>query len=105
MSGVPQRFPKLRFAFLEGGVAWGCNLYADILGHWEKRNRESIEHYNPANLDRGQLEDLFKRYGNPQQVAGIGRMDEALHLLSEPDEDPADTVSYTHLTLPTICSV
>jgi len=90
MSGVPQRFPKLRFAFLEGGVAWGCNLYADILGHWEKRNRESIEHYNPANLDRGQLEDLFKRYGNPQQVAGIGRMDEALHLLSEPDEDPAD---------------
>lgn len=89
MNGVPQRFPKLRFAFLEGGVAWGCNLYSDILGHFEKRNREDIHHYNPANLDRAQLEDLFKRYGNPSQIAGMHRMDEALHLLSEPDEDLA----------------
>ena len=36
-GGVPRRFPELRFAFLEGGVAWGANLYADILGHFEKR--------------------------------------------------------------------
>src|SRR5262245_30896181 len=34
MGGVPRRFPGLRFAFLEGGVAWGCQLRADILGHY-----------------------------------------------------------------------
>ena len=27
-GGVPMRFPQLRFAFLEGGVAWACNLYS-----------------------------------------------------------------------------
>src|SRR5437763_940376 len=38
LGGVPMRFPELRFAFLEGGVAWACQLFADILGHYEKRN-------------------------------------------------------------------
>ena len=89
MSGVPLRFPKLRFAFLEGGVSWGCNLYSDILGHWAKRNRDHIGHYDPAQLDRALLEDLFKRYGSETQRAGLDRLDEALHLLSEPDEDRA----------------
>ena len=52
MGGVTQRFPSLRFAFLEGGVSWACALYADLLSHWEKRNRQAVEAYNPARLDR-----------------------------------------------------
>ena len=28
LAGVPRRFPELRFAFLEGGVGWACELYA-----------------------------------------------------------------------------
>ncbi len=63
LGGVSRRFPTLKFAFLEGGVGWACNLYADLLGHWEKRNRRAIENYNPANLDRSLLADLFARYG------------------------------------------
>ncbi len=51
-GGVPMRFPELRFAFLEGGAAWACNLLSDILGHWEKRNRDAITQYDPAALDR-----------------------------------------------------
>ena len=42
MGGVPRRFPSLRFAFLEGGVAWAANLYSDLLGHFEKRSRAAI---------------------------------------------------------------
>ena len=54
-GGVPMRFPQLRFAFLEGGAAWACNLLSDLLGHWEKRNRDAIGQYDPAALDRDQL--------------------------------------------------
>ena len=46
-GGVPKRFPQLRFAFQEGGVAWGASLLGAVLGHWEKRNIEAIQHYNP----------------------------------------------------------
>ena len=87
LSGVPWRFPKLRFAFLEGGVAWACSLYADILGHWEKRNRDHIGHYDPARLDRGKLEALFGEYAPDAFRERIGRMDESLALLSDPEED------------------
>ena len=41
-GGVPLRFPELRFAFQEGGTAWACNLYSDIVGHWEKRNDRAV---------------------------------------------------------------
>jgi predicted TIM-barrel fold metal-dependent hydrolase len=63
LGGVPRRFPKVRFGFLEGGVAWACSLYADIIGHWSKRNREAIHNYNPARLDREKLIELARRYG------------------------------------------
>ena len=42
--------PDLKFAFLEGGVGWACNLYADLIGHWKKRNLERWPTVNPANL-------------------------------------------------------
>ena len=55
-GGVPSRFPDLRFAFHEGGVAWAATLYADILSHCAKRNRDAIAHYDPRALDRAQLD-------------------------------------------------
>ena len=51
-GGVPVRHPSLRFSFLEGGVAWGASLFADILGHWHKRNAQAVLHYDPDALDR-----------------------------------------------------
>ena len=53
MGGVAHRFPELRWAFLEGGVAWGVNLLSDVIGHWEKRNRDAIGHYDPADGGHG----------------------------------------------------
>ncbi|MEZ4278400.1 MAG: amidohydrolase family protein [Myxococcota bacterium] len=88
-GGVAKRFPKLRFGFLEGGVAWGANLFSDLLGHFDKRNREAIGHYDPKALDRPLLEKLIAEHA-PQAVRDAqGRLDDALLMLSDPDEDPA----------------
>ena len=75
--------------FLEGGVAWALNLYADLLGHFEKRNREAIGHYDPAALDRGLLEKLFHEHAPDALRDRLDRLDEGLRMLCDPDEDPA----------------
>jgi predicted TIM-barrel fold metal-dependent hydrolase len=62
-GGVTRRFPRLKFAFLECGVGWAANLYCDLIGHWEKRNRKGMENYDPANLNREVFYDLARRYG------------------------------------------
>jgi predicted TIM-barrel fold metal-dependent hydrolase len=79
-GGVVNRFPTLRFGFLEGGVGWACNLLTDLIAHWEKRSRGPMErHLRPTNLDRHMLEDLFAGFGGPAYVA---RMDELLSTTS-----------------------
>lgn len=88
-GGVPRRFPRLRFAFQEGGVAWACSLLADFLGHWSKRNRDAIVHYDPDRLDRAQLGALLDEFADEDVDARRERLDDALTMLSEPGEDPA----------------
>lgn len=66
LGGVPKRFPTLRFAFLEGGIPWAVALYCDLISHWQKRNREAVEHYNPDAIDRELLAALTRRYGRRQ---------------------------------------
>jgi hypothetical protein len=83
-GGVPMRFPQLRFAFLEGGTAWACNLLSDLLGHWEKRNRDAIGQYDPAALDREHLTRLFAAHAEGRVRDRLPRLGESLHMLSEP---------------------
>src|SRR5881397_3264849 len=73
LGGVTRRFPDLNFAFLEGGVGWSCMLYADLIGHWEKRNRQAIESTNPAKLDRAALLEFAQKYGRDSVVEAIRR--------------------------------
>jgi predicted TIM-barrel fold metal-dependent hydrolase len=63
MGGVTRRFPTLKFAFLEGGVGWAAGLYADMIGHWEKRNGRQVQIYNPARIDKELFLELCHRYG------------------------------------------
>jgi len=63
LGGVTKRFPKLRIALLEGGASWATRLLHDLLGHYEKRNPEAIQHYDPAHFDRVVFADLFERHG------------------------------------------
>ena len=64
LGGVTRRFPTLKMAFLEGGVGWACNLYADLIGHWKKRNARALAEVDPANLDHKRLAELFGRYAD-----------------------------------------
>jgi predicted TIM-barrel fold metal-dependent hydrolase len=86
-GGVPRRFPTLHFAFLEGGAAWAATLFADVMGHWAKRNRAALEHYDPATLDRPQLDELYRTYAPGAFVERLDRIDGSMHFLSDPDED------------------
>ena len=88
-GGVPSRFPDLRFAFHEGGVAWAATLYADILSHYAKRNRDAIAHYDPRALDRNLFSQLIAEHGPVSFRDRLTRADETLRFLSDPDEDPA----------------
>ena len=54
-NGPPAYAIQMRFAFLEGGVAWGCSVFADLISHWEKRNGDAIHKLNPANLNRAKI--------------------------------------------------
>ncbi len=76
LGGVTRRFPTLRFAFLEGGVAWASALYADIIGHWRKRNIKVLDELDPANLDRELVLDLIERYGDRATQAKLGEIAE-----------------------------
>jgi predicted TIM-barrel fold metal-dependent hydrolase len=72
-GGVTRRFPDLNFAFLEGGVGWACMLYADLIGHWEKRNREALENTNPSNLDGAALLRYAEKYSGEAMVDAVRR--------------------------------
>ena len=78
LGGVTRRFPALKMGFLEGGVGWACGLYADLIGHWKKRNRAALEEVNPANLDRALLIKLIDKYGGSWLSADVKDLDAAL---------------------------
>src|SRR6184192_1518945 len=63
LGGVTRRFPKLRFAFLEGGVGWACQLFTDLIEHWERRNRKALERMKPEKLDRKLLMSMVEKHG------------------------------------------
>jgi len=73
LGGVTRRFPEINFAFLEGGVGWACSLFADLIGHWEKRKRDALENTNPARLDRTTLLELAEKYGKPSVIEAVRR--------------------------------
>jgi len=89
MGGVTRRFPTLKFAFLECGVGWACNLYSDLVGHWQKRNLKSLENYNPANLNRQLLVDLHSRYGGKMVEGKLDQVKSGSGLLEVDREEEA----------------
>ena len=73
MGGVTRRFPDLRFAFLEGGVGWACQLLHDLVEHWEVRNVDALDALNPANLDNSLLDELAAKHGTGAMQAAVAR--------------------------------
>lgn len=68
-GGVPIRFPKLPFLFMEGGVGWALSLLAALEEHWEKRSARGLSAYDPSKLDVERLGDLLRSHGLPPQPA------------------------------------
>src|SRR5438876_8199381 len=71
LGGVTRRFPKLRFAFLEGGVGWACQLFTDLIEHWERRSAKALERMHPDKLDRTKLMSLVEKYGYDDIAAAL----------------------------------
>ena len=90
LGGVTRRFPALRFAFLEGGTAWACQLFADLIEHWEKRNRAALEWTDPANLDRAALVALARDYGSPELAELMAQGDNAFYGALNPQASTSD---------------
>ncbi len=67
LGGVVTRFPKLNFAFLEGGMGWGTSLCCDLQGHWEKRNWAAMKKaLDPKNMNEAEMKKLILQYGGPK---------------------------------------
>jgi predicted TIM-barrel fold metal-dependent hydrolase len=70
LGGVTNRFPRMNFAFLEGGVSWAASLYCDLIGHWEKRNLAALRrNLDPALVDRRLMGELMSRYASDAMLA------------------------------------
>ncbi len=75
LGGVTRRFPDLRFGFLEGGVGWGCQLFADLIEHWERRGAKGLAYMHPDKLDRPLLRKYVDQYGYADIAAELDRRD------------------------------
>ncbi|HEV7393391.1 MAG TPA: amidohydrolase family protein [Burkholderiales bacterium] len=62
LGGVARRFPSLNFGFMEGGVSWACQMYGDLIEHWEKRRRAGLQY--PSETSVAELRHLIDRYGD-----------------------------------------
>ncbi|MCH2170721.1 amidohydrolase family protein [Myxococcota bacterium] len=89
LGGVTRRFPSLRFAFLEGGVGWACNLYSDLVGHWEKRGGDRVRAYDPSAIDGELLVDLFERYSEPSYRDKLNQITGSVGLHVTPEDESA----------------
>jgi len=90
LGGVSQRFPELRFLFLEGGVGWARSLLADLTSHWEKRSLAGLARdSDPRLADADLFLALYQQYGGT-----LGRpmtSGELAKLWAVHPEDPSDS--------------
>ena len=49
---------------MEGGVSWACQMYFDLIEHWEKRQRAELQY--PDTTDLGELQRLIDQYGDDE---------------------------------------
>ena len=80
-GGVLHRFPRLRVAFLEGGVAWAVQQLNDLVGHFDKRGPRGLEAYAPEAFDAELFDRLIESHagtltpdrGEGERLRAMGR--------------------------------
>ena len=81
-SAATRAVPDAELRVPRGRRRLACNLYGDLFGHWEKRNRTFMdEHLKPTNLDTAEFRRLFEQYtaGNPRDA---GKIDDVIRATS-----------------------
>ncbi len=71
MGGVTRRVPGLRLALLEGGVHWAVGLLGDLISHWEKRNIDAVQTYDPRRINVAEIARLLAKHG-ARLTAAVG---------------------------------
>src|ERR671911_223066 len=76
-DAVWQKCRELQMAptFHAGGVGWGCQLFADLIEHWERRGAKGIAYMDPKKLDRKMLRSLVDKYGYEEMAAELDKRD------------------------------
>lgn len=64
-GGVTRRFPELRIALLEGGVAHGVRLYGDLVARWKKRGGPNLARLDPRGIDPARYAELIAKHRSP----------------------------------------
>jgi predicted TIM-barrel fold metal-dependent hydrolase len=101
MDGVLERFPTLRFGFLEAGCGWLPDLMHALHEHWEKRIRDFDPHYQPPLLRLAveAVRDRSPRVGwvrKAKNLLGVARSRKPPQSNSAADRD---AYLYEHRTL------
>ncbi len=84
MGGALRRESRLRLSFLEGGVTWAAQLYADLLGHFDKRNKDAVQQFDPARFDAAEAQRIFEQFATGPLQAYRDRVEEGSRPFSDP---------------------
>jgi predicted TIM-barrel fold metal-dependent hydrolase len=96
LGGVPERFPELRFLFLEGGVGWARSLLAGLTSHWEKRSLAGLARdADPRLADVDLFLRLSEEYGGALHRP-VPRDELATRWAADP-QDPSDSFAALHV--------
>jgi predicted TIM-barrel fold metal-dependent hydrolase len=94
LGGVTQRFPRLRVALLEGGVAHGVRMLSDLTTRWNTRRASVLRARDPRRLDADRLARIFAEEGGRFSQVDTSRLAAAL---APPATEWGDDFSNLHL--------
>ena len=103
MGGVANRFPDLKFVFLEGGCGWAAQLFLDVIGHFEKRNSVAIKKYDPSRIDFDLLTKLMEEFA-PESALQF-RQEFVDGLRAEADTDPGETDDFRDTGIESVADI
>ena len=80
-------------------MAWACNLYSDLIGHWEKRNGKVINRLDPRNLDIELAMELAREYSEGRI---LDHLDEVRANFAAPRPTPPHPDDWSHVPMDSV---
>jgi len=86
-GGVTHRFPRLRVALLEGGVAHGVRLFGDLVARWKKRGGPNLARLDPARIDARRYAELIEKYASDLSRFSAAELAHSLDMPGDGERD------------------